>query len=725
MAKLQILKGSTSVSIYVFIQDSSSQIGSGLTGLVFNSGSLVCYYVRPLGSATQLSLVTQTVTGAWTSGGFVEISSTNMPGVYRLDIADAAIASGVNSVVLVLRGAANMVPCHVELELVAVNPQDSVRYGLTALPNAAAEASGGLFTRGSGAGQLNQNANGQLDSRTVAMLADVVTASAIAAGAIGSSEAPLLANLDATVSSRAAPGAAMDLVDNAVDAGAVATDGADEIRTGLATSAALATAQTDLTTLTGRLTSARAGFLDNLNVGGNVASSAEVTSVQNNTRVVRVVPDVFERPDSGSTVFRIEILLYDSVGNMEAPDSTPTISVVNQGGTNRDANLDSTTMSLVSAGRYRSTYTIDTNHVLEQLLFSFSVVEGGATRLYGNTGQVVDTTAVDFTSADRTMLQTLHDVRLTSGRAANLDNLNATVSSRAVAGDAMALTSGERTTLTGIVYDEVLPGAHAANSAGERLATLDDRIDVILSSRAAPGAAMTLTSGERTAIDTELSGTHGSGAWGGGGSSLTQQDVRDAMKLAPTAGSPILGSVDEELDSILVGVSAIDGRLPADPADDSDIDAGIAAAVAAIPAGVQTGMTAQGYTTARAPNLDAPISTRAAPGAAMALTSGERTTMSQTVRDTTLTGSSAGSIGFMLQLLGAMAGLANVRIDNMVYDGNGFLESVRLRAFLSAGAAAASTEGGSGEGEFLTRTLTGLPDSVQLQLPSSIVGVIA
>lgn len=34
----------------------------------------------------------------------------------------------------------------------------------TALPNAAAEAAGGLYTRGTGAGQINQNANGQIDS---------------------------------------------------------------------------------------------------------------------------------------------------------------------------------------------------------------------------------------------------------------------------------------------------------------------------------------------------------------------------------------------------------------------------------------------------------------------------------------------------------------------------------------------------------------------------------
>lgn len=51
--------------------------------------------------------------------------------------------------------------------VVSYNPLDAVRMGLTALPNAAAEAAGGLYTRGTGAGQINQPANGQVDSNAV------------------------------------------------------------------------------------------------------------------------------------------------------------------------------------------------------------------------------------------------------------------------------------------------------------------------------------------------------------------------------------------------------------------------------------------------------------------------------------------------------------------------------------------------------------------------------
>jgi hypothetical protein len=61
---------------------------------------------------------------------------------------------------------------------IAPDFQDAVRFGLTALPNANAEAAGGLYTRGSGAGQINQNANGQVDARAVALSSGVITEAA-------------------------------------------------------------------------------------------------------------------------------------------------------------------------------------------------------------------------------------------------------------------------------------------------------------------------------------------------------------------------------------------------------------------------------------------------------------------------------------------------------------------------------------------------------------------
>lgn len=115
--------GTTSQTIYVRIQDSSSSTGAGKTGLVFNTSSLTAYYVRRGGASTAITLVTQTVTGAWTSGGFVEVDSTNQPGLYRLDVPNACLAASADQVVITLRGASGMVDRPVLIELTAWNNQ--------------------------------------------------------------------------------------------------------------------------------------------------------------------------------------------------------------------------------------------------------------------------------------------------------------------------------------------------------------------------------------------------------------------------------------------------------------------------------------------------------------------------------------------------------------------------------------------------------------------------
>lgn len=163
--KLLVKKGRTSLLVRVFIQDSSSTVGAGLTGLTNASGSLVCYRARDddgNAGATQITLSGGT-RGTWSSGGFKEKDATNMPGWYELGIPDDALVTGSETVSIELKGATNMAPCNLEIQLVAFDPQDTVRLGLTALPNAAAQAAGGLYTRGTGAGQINQPADGQID----------------------------------------------------------------------------------------------------------------------------------------------------------------------------------------------------------------------------------------------------------------------------------------------------------------------------------------------------------------------------------------------------------------------------------------------------------------------------------------------------------------------------------------------------------------------------------
>jgi len=163
--KLSIAKGATSVLVRIFLSDSSSTTGAGLTGLTSGSSGLVCYRARDDdgnagGTAISLSGGTR---GTWSSGGFVEKDSTNMPGIYEFGIPDAALATGSRSVDIMFKGATNLAPLPMEIELTGWNNQDAVHGGMSALPNAAAEASGGLYTRGTGAGQITQSTNGQID----------------------------------------------------------------------------------------------------------------------------------------------------------------------------------------------------------------------------------------------------------------------------------------------------------------------------------------------------------------------------------------------------------------------------------------------------------------------------------------------------------------------------------------------------------------------------------
>lgn len=103
-----IIAGSTSTLVRVFVANSSVTTGAGLTGLAFNTASLTAYYIRS-GSATTsaISLVTATV-GTWVSGGFVEVDSTHMPGIYEIGLPNAVVASGVGMATVYLMGATNM-----------------------------------------------------------------------------------------------------------------------------------------------------------------------------------------------------------------------------------------------------------------------------------------------------------------------------------------------------------------------------------------------------------------------------------------------------------------------------------------------------------------------------------------------------------------------------------------------------------------------------------------
>jgi hypothetical protein len=98
---------------------------------------------------------------AASTANITEIDSTNMPGRYYIELTATELDTlGIIEFRFKAAACAEVVA---RGQVVPFDPYDAMRAGLTALPNAAAEAAGGLYTRGAGAGQINQSANGQID----------------------------------------------------------------------------------------------------------------------------------------------------------------------------------------------------------------------------------------------------------------------------------------------------------------------------------------------------------------------------------------------------------------------------------------------------------------------------------------------------------------------------------------------------------------------------------
>ncbi len=207
----QIKAGTTDVSVVIRIVDSGD--GTPETGVAFDTAGIDLEYRREGAVAVNITEATLAdLTAAHSDGGFLHIGH----GYYRLDLPDAACAAGATGV-LVLGTVTGMVVIGCYVELIAYNPYDSVRLGLTALPNAAAAAANGLLTAGGSANVL------PTDAIAAASLADgAITAAKIATGAI---DADALA-ADAITAAKIAANAitAAKIADDAITAAKIATD---------------------------------------------------------------------------------------------------------------------------------------------------------------------------------------------------------------------------------------------------------------------------------------------------------------------------------------------------------------------------------------------------------------------------------------------------------------------------------------------------------------------
>lgn len=151
-------RGQGSIVLRVKILNSSVSTGAGLTGLTSASSGLIISTIADNEStATAYTVAGSTIEGITTLGTyaaptatkcrFKEVDSTNHKGVYEIQIADARFeVSSAKSLLVSVSGATNAAETDVVIPLRDLDPYDSVRGGMTALPNATPAGSGGLPT---------------------------------------------------------------------------------------------------------------------------------------------------------------------------------------------------------------------------------------------------------------------------------------------------------------------------------------------------------------------------------------------------------------------------------------------------------------------------------------------------------------------------------------------------------------------------------------------------
>lgn len=264
-----VKKGATSQSIYFDALDSTSSTGGRKTGLVFNTASLTAYYVRNQNTAVSITLATLAAANtAWSSGGFKEVDATNMPGIYRLDVPDAAFATGADSVAIVIKGATGMVQASCDVQL--VDNVESDTFARLGAPAGASVSADVAAVKGVLPSAL---VSGRIDASVGAMAAAVLTATAIASdaitdakvasdvtiasvtgavgsvtGAVGSVTGNVGGNVTGSVGSVATGGiTAGSIATDAIGAAELAADAVTEIATGVwAATTRLLTAGTNI-----------------------------------------------------------------------------------------------------------------------------------------------------------------------------------------------------------------------------------------------------------------------------------------------------------------------------------------------------------------------------------------------------------------------------------------------------------------------------------------------
>ena len=149
------------------------------------------------------------------------------------------------------------------------------------------------------------------------------------------------------------------------------------------------------------------------------ASQASVDGIQNNTDFIAIVPTALLLPQTGSKTYPMYVRLFNDSGSPVDPDSSiMNLSIKDASGATVVASVN---MTRSAVGQYVYNYVVNSSDTEQALFVFFDYVKNSVAF-----NQVRATEVVEYESKLDTLLS-----RLTPTRATNLDNLDATVSSRA------------------------------------------------------------------------------------------------------------------------------------------------------------------------------------------------------------------------------------------------------------------------------------------------------
>lgn len=398
-------------------------------------------------------------------------------------------------------------PSDIEFEVVAFDPEDVVRLGLTALPNVAAGANGGLPT-GDAGGRTTVGAIAANAITATAINADAITAAKIADGAIDA----------ATFAAGAIDAAA--IATDAIGSAALAASAVSKIQTSV-TAGAVASVTGAVGSVTG-------------NVGGNVTGSvgSVVGAVGSVTAAVTItaasVQAIWDALTSAlTTVGSVGKRISD---NLDLVLSTHLPAALVSG--RIDASVGAIAANAITATSINAAAITAAKFAADAIdanALATNAVTEIATGVWANgtrTLTSLSALAADIASAVWDALAASYNTALTMGAKLNASGaasdpwtaalpgayssgqagfivgteLDATVSSRsshsaadvwAVATRALTDKAGFSLSAAGIqdIWDRATSLLTTAGSIGKRLA---DDINATISSRAAPGDAMTL-----------------------------------------------------------------------------------------------------------------------------------------------------------------------------------------------------------------------------------------